>query len=80
MEAGEDFGDEGVEAAFDVIADISEKYVSTIKGQSLVTDLSLLPSVKTCKWIGDCFIYTNAANRLSYLIGSEAQVVTHFDK
>jgi len=60
IEAGEDLGDEGVEAAFDVVAEISE-------------------NVKTCKWIGDCFIYTNAANRLSYLIGSEAQVVTHFD-
>ena len=36
-------------------------------------------SVKTAKWIGDCFIYTTAANRLNYLIGNETQTVTHFD-
>ena len=37
-------------------------------------------SVKTHKWIGDCFIYTNTANRLNYLVGTETQTVTHFDK
>ncbi|KAL5529865.1 SEC27 [Sanghuangporus sanghuang] len=60
LESGVEIGDEGVEEAFEVIADVSE-------------------SVKTCKWIGDCFIYTTAANRLNYLIGSETQTVTHFD-
>ncbi|TDL30082.1 coatomer protein [Rickenella mellea] len=60
LESGEEIGDEGVEEAFDVVAEVSE-------------------SVKTCKWIGDCFIYTNAANRLNYLIGTETQTVTHFD-
>jgi coatomer subunit beta' len=36
--------------------------------------------VKTCKWIGDCFIYTNATNRLSYLIGDQSHVINHFDQ
>jgi len=60
LEFGVDSGDEGVEEAFDVVAEISE-------------------SVKTSKWIGDCFIYTNAAKRLNYLIGNETQTVTHFE-
>ncbi|KAI5120315.1 hypothetical protein M0805_000375 [Coniferiporia weirii] len=60
LESGVEIGDEGVEEAFEVVAEISE-------------------NVRTCKWIGDCFIYTNAANRLNYLIGNETQTVTHFD-
>ena len=30
--------------------------------------------------MGECLIYTNVANRLNYLIGSEVQTVAHFDK
>lgn len=41
---------------------------------------NLIPRVKTCKWIGDCFIYTNATNRLSYLIGDQSHVINHFDQ
>lgn len=37
-------------------------------------------SVKTAKWIGDCFIYTNAANRLNYFVGSETYPITQFDR
>jgi coatomer subunit beta' len=40
----------------------------------------LINRVKTCKWIGDCFIYTNATNRLSYLIGDQSHVINHFDQ
>lgn len=36
--------------------------------------------MKTCKWVGDCFIYTNASNRLSYLIGDQPHVINHFDQ
>ncbi|KAG1848914.1 coatomer WD associated region-domain-containing protein, partial [Suillus subluteus] len=48
LEDGVEITDEGVEEAFDVVAEISD-------------------SVKTAKWIGDCFIYTTAGNRLNYL-------------
>nr|XP_019042589.1 coatomer beta' subunit [Kwoniella bestiolae CBS 10118]OCF21519.1 coatomer beta' subunit [Kwoniella bestiolae CBS 10118] len=61
VDSGEVIGDEGVEEAFDVIAEISE-------------------SVKTAKWIGDCFIYTNSTNRLSYLVGDQPHVINHFDQ
>ncbi|TXT10421.1 uncharacterized protein COLE_04355 [Cutaneotrichosporon oleaginosum] len=60
LDSGEIIGDEGVEEAFDIVADVAEQ-------------------VKTCKWIGDCFIYTNSANRLSYLIGDQSSVINHFD-
>ncbi|WWC89710.1 uncharacterized protein L201_004635 [Kwoniella dendrophila CBS 6074] len=61
LDSGEIVGDEGVEEAFDVIAEISE-------------------SVKTAKWVGDCFIYTNSTNRLSYLVGDQPHVINHFDQ
>ncbi|RSH81825.1 uncharacterized protein EHS24_008018 [Apiotrichum porosum] len=61
LESGEILGDEGVEEAFDIVAEVSEQ-------------------VKTCRWVGDCFIYTNSANRLNYLIGDQASVINHFDQ
>lgn len=44
----------------------------------LVTDITT--RVKTAKWIGDCLIYTNATNRLNYLIGDQVHTVNHFDQ
>ncbi|EIM88049.1 coatomer protein [Stereum hirsutum FP-91666 SS1] len=61
LEEGADIGDEGVEEAFEVIAEVPE-------------------SVRTAKWIGDCFIYTNAANRLNYFVGNESYSITNFDR
>ncbi|KAF9260701.1 coatomer protein [Marasmius fiardii PR-910] len=52
--------DEGVEEAFDVVADVQE-------------------SIKTAKWIGDCFIYTTSTKRLSYFIGTESYTISPFD-
>lgn len=60
VESGTEIGDEGVEEAFEVIADINE-------------------SVKTAKWIEDCFVYTTANNRLNYLVGSESYTVTNLE-
>jgi coatomer subunit beta' len=61
LDSGEIIGDEGVEEAFDIVAEISEP-------------------VKTCRWVGDCFIYTTSSNRLSYVIGDQASVINHFDQ
>lgn len=52
--------DEGVEEAFEFVAEISE-------------------TVKTGCWVGDCFIYTNTANRLNYLVGNQVTTIAHFD-
>ena len=36
-------------------------------------------TVGTGKWVGDCFIYTNSANRMNYLVGDQTYTVSHFD-
>lgn len=41
--------------------------------------LLLYYSVQTGCWVGDCFIYTNTANRLNYLVGGQTQTIAHFD-
>ena len=46
----------------------------------LSADAGLTTRVKTCKWVGECFIYTNATNRLSYLVGDQSHVINHFDQ
>ncbi|KAF7798395.1 hypothetical protein EIP86_009616 [Pleurotus ostreatoroseus] len=61
LEEGVEVTDEGVEEAFELIAEIPE-------------------NVKTGKWIGDCFIYTTASNRLNYFVGTESYTITPFDQ
>ena len=80
QESGAEIGDEGVEEAFEIEAEISERFVAERSFFAVYELTLLLLSVKTHKWIGDCFIYTNTANRLNYLVGTETQTVTHFDK
>ncbi|KAF8634631.1 hypothetical protein AX15_000808 [Amanita polypyramis BW_CC] len=36
-------------------------------------------SIRTAKWVGDCFIFTTANNRLAYFIGSESYTISPFD-
>lgn len=61
LDSGIPITDEGVEEAFELVAEISD-------------------SVKTSKWVGDCFIYTTSNNKLSYLVGDQAHVINHFDQ
>ncbi|EGF82956.1 hypothetical protein BATDEDRAFT_18190 [Batrachochytrium dendrobatidis JAM81] len=42
-----------------------------------VTEIS--ESVRTGCWVGDCFIYTNVANRLNYVVGGQVATLSHFD-
>ncbi len=44
----------------------------------VITDIP--ESVKSGVWVGDCFIYTNSANRLSSLIGDQTYSISHFDQ
>nr|MBE5724354.1 coat protein (coatomer) beta' [Cucujiformia] len=37
-------------------------------------------SVRTGLWVGDCFIYTNAVNRINYFVGGELVTIAHLDK
>ena len=42
-------------------------------------DVISFDRVKTGYWVGDCFIYTNTANRLNYLVGGQTATLSHFD-
>lgn len=37
-------------------------------------------NVRSGFWIGDCFIFTNTANRLYYLVGEQPNMIAPFDK
>jgi len=37
-------------------------------------------TVRTAVWVGGCFIFTNAANRLNYFIGKETVTIAHLDR
>jgi len=37
-------------------------------------------TVKTGRWVGDCFIYTNGVNRLNYYVGGEIVTISHLDR
>jgi coatomer subunit beta' len=39
----------------------------------------LTDSVQTGQWVGDCFLFTNAANRLNYFVGGEIMTLSHLD-
>lgn len=60
LDSGDFVEDEGVEAAFDVVTEVSEV-------------------VRTAKWTGECFIYTNSQNRIQYLVGEQTHTVNHTD-
>ncbi|RVE51053.1 hypothetical protein evm_004344 [Chilo suppressalis] len=37
-------------------------------------------TVKTGVWVGDCFIYTNSLNRITYYVGGEIVTISHLDR
>jgi coatomer subunit beta' len=37
-------------------------------------------SIRTAKWTGECLIYTNAQNRIQYLVGEQTYTINHTDK
>lgn len=37
-------------------------------------------AVKTGLWVGDCFVYTTAANCLSYYVGGDIVALAHLDR
>ena len=36
--------------------------------------------VRSGQWVGDCFMYTNTANRLNYYVGGEVMTLSHLDR
>lgn len=47
---------------------------------ALVPEGEIDEVIKTAKWVGDCFIYTNTANRLNYYVGKEIVTISHLDR
>ncbi|EPQ28189.1 uncharacterized protein PFL1_04017 [Pseudozyma flocculosa PF-1] len=43
----------------------------------VITEVS--ESLRTAKWTGECFIYTNSTHRLQYLVGEQIHTITHSD-
>ncbi|OAA64337.1 copi vesicle coat subunit [Niveomyces insectorum RCEF 264] len=43
----------------------------------VITDIN--ETVRTGKWVGDCFVYTNSTNRLNYLVGDQTYTISHTD-
>jgi len=37
-------------------------------------------TIKTALWVGDCFVFTSALNRLSYYVGGEIVTIAHLDR
>ncbi|WFD26240.1 Coatomer subunit beta' [Malassezia nana] len=60
LASGAPLGDDGIEDAFEVVAEISE-------------------SVRTGRWAGECYLYTNTANRLQYVIGDKTYTIRPCD-
>ncbi|KAJ1658998.1 Coatomer subunit beta' [Dispira simplex] len=56
----EECGEEGLEEAFEVVEEFSDK-------------------VESGCWVGDCFIYTSPARRLSYIVGGQTFTISHLD-
>ena len=78
LDQGVELADDGVEEAFDVVSEVPDRYVSLF---CQVDEFSLDNySVKTAKWIGDCFIYTTGANRLNYFVGTDSYTISPFDQ
>ncbi|GAA5990741.1 hypothetical protein JCM11641_006663 [Rhodosporidiobolus odoratus] len=69
------FDRDAYQQALDSGAEIDDEGVE--EAFDLETEMSEV--VQTAKWVGDCFVYTTAANRLNYLVGGQTHTITHFD-
>lgn len=36
-------------------------------------------NVTSGTWVGDCFVYTTATNRLNFLVGDKVSTISHFE-
>merc|ERR1711939_893434 len=75
--------------SFYVLRYSREQYVAALQAGTVEEDgveeafevvCDINESVRTGQWIGDCFVYTNAPNRLNYLVGDQTYTISHFDQ
>lgn len=54
--------------------------MSATLARTLPPRLTRACSIRTAKWTGECLIYTNAQNRIQYLVGEQTYTINHTDK
>ncbi|BGP29737.1 Coatomer subunit beta' [Rhodotorula toruloides] len=69
------FDRDAYQARLDSGAEIDDEGVE----EAFELESEISDAVQTAKWVGDCFVYTTAANRLNYLVGGQTHTITHFD-
>ncbi|GAA5900352.1 hypothetical protein JCM5296_001406, partial [Sporobolomyces johnsonii] len=69
------FDRDAYQARLDSGAELDDEGVE----EAFELEAEIADAVQTGKWIGDCFVYTTAANRLNYLVGGQTHTITHFD-
>lgn len=52
---------------------------SRTRPQSFDVITEIAESVRTAKWTGECFVYTNANHRIQYLVGEQTHTINHTD-
>lgn len=83
--------EDGLEASFDVVHSIDEqvtRHTASLACSLINVDEWTEPEsgtpcdtqVRTGMWVGACYIYTNAAWRLNYVVGEEVTTIVHLDK
>lgn len=70
------FNRDAYAAALDSGVEIDDEGVE----EAFELEAEISESVQTGRWVGDCFVYTSASNKLSYVIGGQSHTITHFDK
>lgn len=68
---------DGVENAF-AVRSLTPCPLSSHPLQDEIEEVS--EKVRAGIWVGDCFIYTNSANKLNYAVGARVETVAHLDK
>ena len=64
-----------------VVNALSSGNVSAEEGVdgSFELECTMNDTIRTGQWVGDCFLYTNAANKLNYFVGGEVMTFAHLD-
>ncbi|KAH9261135.1 hypothetical protein BASA81_000839 [Batrachochytrium salamandrivorans] len=69
------------EESFFILSCNLEACESGLQSDACFEYLDEIPEfAKTGQWVGDCFIYTNANNRLNYYVGGEVVTLAHLDR
>lgn len=66
-------------AAYDAHLEAGEPIDDEGVESSFDVVVEISESVRTAKWTGECFLYTNSNNRVQYLVGESTHTINHTD-